>query len=98
MTSTNHAARTIMSRRPDKRVVAGWELTAPLLSVRCVPDPFMYLSLILTVILLLATSATAAAEQQEERDMPFCISVLQQYYHRSVARMLRKALRGIPGD
>ncbi len=55
-----------MSQRPDKRVVAGWELTAPLLSVRCVPDPFMYLSLILTVILLLlAKSATAAADNRK---------------------------------
>jgi hypothetical protein len=58
----------------------------------------MYLSLILTVLLLLATSATAAAEQQEERDTSFCIPVLQEYYHRTVPRMLRKALREITGD
>jgi hypothetical protein len=54
-----------MSQRPDKRVVAGWELTAPLLLVGCVPNLFMYLSLILTVILLLAKSATAAADNRK---------------------------------
>src|SRR5258708_19035485 len=52
----------MISRRPDKRVVAVWERTAPLLLVRCISDMFMYLSLTLTVVLLLAKSAAAGRE------------------------------------
>lgn len=52
----------MISRRPDKRVVAVWERTAPLLLVRCISDRFMNLSLTLTVVLLLAKSAAAGRE------------------------------------